>query len=260
MIRIIGSQGIIGRNLSRALFVRKDLVIQATESWDFDLPSEMKDDLIFYFRAVSSPFSVAKNPVEAFNINVVKTRVAIEAMLEKGARVIFASSDVVYGDTGIFFASENARIRPFGEYAIQKALIEECFGDNSNFLTVRLSTVVGEGSKLREGLLSQEYYEVFDPLIRNPIHIHDVIYVLKKLIDSDFLMNFPNGILNLGGSEAMSSYDLALLEAEVLGVNLPKKSHRSALDILARPGTVRMNSDLAQRFANLSFNLRRHYS
>ena len=82
MIRIIGSQGIIGRDLSRALFARKDLVIQAPGSWDFDLPSEMKDDLIFYFRAISSPLSVATNPVEAFNINVVETRVAIEAMLE----------------------------------------------------------------------------------------------------------------------------------------------------------------------------------
>jgi nucleoside-diphosphate-sugar epimerase len=220
----------------------------------------MNNDLIFFFRANSSPFSVAKNPSDSFNINVVQTRLAIERILERGARVIFASSDVVYGDTGTFFATEEFRTRPHGEYAIQKQIIEDLFAENPNFLSVRFSTVVGEGSKLRKALLQEECYEVFDPVIRNPIHIDDAVSVLEKLVDSNFANTFPHGILNLGGSEPMSIFELASLEAKTLGVKLPKRSPRSALDILVRPGTVRMNSNLAEGFAKFSFDLRRHYS
>jgi nucleoside-diphosphate-sugar epimerase len=260
MIRIVGSQGIIGKHLSYELSTRGNLIVHQSKSWDFDFPPDLTGDVIFFLRAVSSPFYVAANPGEAFETNVIKTRLAIEDMLEKGARVIFASSDVVYGDTGINIVSENTQTRPFGEYAFQKSLIEEYFRGKVNFVSVRLSTVVGEGSKLRERLLNQGIFEVFHPLIRNPIHIKDVLVVLERLIHSDFGRNFPNGVLNLGGIEAMTSYDLTLLEAEALGLNSPRRILRSKLDKLARPGVVRMDSKMAEEFANLRFDLRRHYS
>ena len=259
MIRIIGSQGIIGKHLSKTLFSREDLFIHPSNTWKFELPSDMQGDTVFYFRAISSPFLVEKNLKEAFRINVTKTNLIIEQLLTRGARIIFASSDVVYGDTGRLLATESSQIKPFGKYAIQKSIVEEKFRVNPNFLALRLSSVVGEGSKLRESLQNEIQYKVYDPIIRNPIHIKDLLILLEKLINVNFSSHFPAGVLNVGGSQPISNFELACLEATHLGVKMPVKVNRSTLDITVRPGTVRMNSDLAQRFANLTFDLRKHY-
>jgi dTDP-4-dehydrorhamnose reductase len=180
-------------------------------------------------------------------------------MLGAGALVVFSISDVVYGDTQDTLVDEFTPTNPYGEYAIQKSIVENEFKRDQNFLALRISSVIGEGSNLRKLLLSQEINEIFDPVIRTPIHIKDLGDICNGLIKSNFRQDFPNGILNIGGSRSMSNFEVALLEAKALGIKCPVAASRSTIDKECRPGTVRMLTTKAQEFANLSLDLNQHY-
>jgi dTDP-4-dehydrorhamnose reductase len=257
MIHIVGGSGVIGLHLKQRLQGREKLFVQEKGNWDFS--SILKDDFVFYLRSVSSPFKVMSDPEGSREINVIKTKKAISDMLSVGARIVFASSDVVYGDTKNSIVDEETPINPHGEYAIQKASVEEDFRNERNFLSLRISSVVGEGSNLRELLRNQEVVEIFDPVIRTPIHVNDLGALCCKLLNKDFRENFPNGVLNAGGRTCLSNFEVAVLEAKYLGVNRPVVSQRTAEDEACRPATVCMATKKAQEFANLSFDLAEHY-
>lgn len=258
MIHIIGAQGLIGLHLKKKFEAEQHLTVHKSGNWNFS--SVVENDTVFYLRAVSSPFDVMVNPISSKVINVLKTKEAISSMLYNGARVIFASSDVVYGDTQNSIADEETAVSPYGEYAIQKASVEEEFRHEVKFLSLRISSVVGEGSKLRNLLLAQDTVGIFDPVIRTPIHISDLEALCNKLLTSDFRNDFPNGILNVGGAASMSNFEVAILEAKALGVEQPVITPRTLLDKACRPGTVRISTKKAQDFANLSLDLSRYYA
>lgn len=257
MIYIVGGNGMIGSHLKRTFQNWVPFVLQESSNWNFS--SVTKDDFVIFLRAVSSPFKVFSDPIFSKEINVTKTIEAISTMLTNGARIVFASSDVVYGETKNLIVDETMHINPFGEYAIQKASVEAVFKDHANFLSVRISSVVGEGSNLRKLLLSQQNVEIYDPIMRTPIHINDLVVIFLELLKSDFRNDFPNGILNVGGRNPMSNFEVAKLEAGTLGVNTPVVAQRSALDEACRPGTVRMSTTRAQEFVNLTLDLTEYY-
>jgi len=257
MIHIVGSRGIIGLHLAKRFEYLVEVKTHMSGDWNFS--SVVENDLVFYLRSVSSPFKVMIDPVYSREINVDKTKVAISRMIGAGARIVFASSDVVYGDTQDSFVDEFTPVNPYGEYANQKISVEDEFKNEKNFLSLRISSVIGEGSNLRKLLLSQDAIEIFDPVIRTPIHIVDLGNVCNGLIKSNFRQDFPNGILNVGGSKSMSIFEISLLEAKALAVKSPVATHRSTLDKECRPGTVRMLTTKAQKFANLSLDLNQHY-
>lgn len=256
-IHIVGAGGIIGRNLREVILSRKKLLVHEAGKWNFE--SVSKGDFVFYLRAMSSPFAVMNDPDSSRSLNVTRTRKAISEMLMKGAKVVFASSDVVYGETLESYASEKTPTNPYGEYANQKASIETFFKDETNFLSLRISSVMGQGSKLQKLLANGGVVEIFDPVIRTPIHIKDLRTICFELIHSNFRDEFPYGVLNAGGNASMSHLEMAILEAKFLGVNPPVAIPRTTLDKACRPGIVRMSTRKAQEFARLSLDISRHY-
>jgi nucleoside-diphosphate-sugar epimerase len=257
MIHIVGSSGIIGDHLKRIFNRAEAFELQESGKWSFE--SVSKGDLVYYLRSISSPFITMEDPKASYELNVIKTKKAISEILKNGARVVFASSDVVYGETSELYATEETPINPHGEYANQKALIEMLFRDEPNFMSLRISSVVGEGSKLQKLLTRGERIEIFDPIIRTPIYINDLGTVFSRLIRSDFRLDFPNGVLNVGGHAPMSNLEIATLEARHLGCIPPVPAPRSEFDKSCRPGTVRMNTTKAQEFAKIPLNILRYY-
>ena len=209
-------------------------------------------DSVVYLRAMSSPTQVQLFPSESDLINIVNTSDFIEDCIKREKNVIFASSDVVYGDTGFSIASENTELKPFGRYAFQKAFIDSKFHGYQNFLTLRFSLIVGEGSRLRNMLISENSPSIPDPVIRNPIGVRYVVDLIQKLVlANDWTLNLK--VLNVGGSEAMSILELASLEADLLGLKRPNAMARTQIDIESRPQTVRICSNIAQDFAESTF-------
>ena len=258
MNHIVGASGIIAGHLKMMFNAKNSLAVQESGNWNFDYIA--KGDLVFFLRSISSPFAVMKEPNVCHEFNVIKTEKAISEILVNGAHVIFASSDVVYGETAESYADEYTPINPHGAYANQKAAIEMRFKDDANFLSLRLSSVVGYGSNLRKLLVREDEVEIFDPVIRTPVHIDDLRVICSKLTRSNFREDFPNGVLNVGGHVPMSNLEVATLESKFLGFRPPVAAQRTELDRACRPGVVRMTTTKAQEFAKLSLNLLRHYN
>ena len=257
MIHIVGAKGIIGAHLLKQLQTEDPISVFDSGNWNFATIAQ--GDIVFYLRAISSPYQAAIDPKTSYDINVIRAQMALQDLINRGARIVFASSDVVYGETGGNFAKEETPRNPYGEYAKQKARIEAAFEHQPNFLSLRISSVLGEGSNLQKLLLSQQSVEIFDPVIRTPIHINDLVAICTKLLKIDFRSEFPNGVLNVGGGTSMSNFEIAILEAKFLGVKRPVVTSRSELDKTCRPGTVRMDTTKAAEFVKLSLDVIEHY-
>ena len=242
---VVGANGFIG---SHVRMIENGLEVSFAERSDWEVPRNLPlGSTILYLRAVSSPYSVALDPIESELINVSRTSKYIRDCLELGYRVLFSSSDTVYGNHLETAARESDTVCPFGLYAEQKNKVESLFLANPNFLSVRFSIIVGENSKLRKLLLSGKVIEISHPVFRNPVGINDV----KSLIETITLMRnwesaLGTNLINCGGDRFISMWELANIEADRLGAKVPLKSFRNPIDLVSRPEAVNLDSSLAE--------------
>lgn len=252
---IVGANGFVGRNLSR--FASKFMPVHLMESSQFKISGQLTKSSVFvYLRAISSPTFVQANPARSNLINLVNTFENINEALSAGHRVIFASSDIVYGHSSIKVFSERDPVNPWGVYAKQKNEIEEKFMTNENFIALRLSLITGNGSKLEQILKFESPPKITQGVVRNPIHIDFVLESICRIAKVDsFRSVFPRGCLNIGGKESVEIFDLALTIAKIKRYNTPIKVQRNVQDLGARPAITRITSEAAEDFVGLEFRL-----
>ena len=89
-------------------------------------------DVIIFAAAISEPSVVSAQFQKALAVNVESTGEFIETALGKGCKVLFLSSDAVYGDVESGF-DESHPTNPKGAYAEMKAVVEKRFEGNPNF-------------------------------------------------------------------------------------------------------------------------------
>lgn len=252
-IYVYGSNGFIGSNLIASSDHKNQFIAIKRDDWQ--IPKDTgKETTIVFLRACSSPTFVQANPQYSNYVNIEKTKTFLENALEHGMRIIFSSSDVVYGDTGKLTVDESATPQPFGLYAQQKFSIESHFASNPNFLSLRLSLVTGSGSKLQRILKNELNAAIPDPVIRNPINI-DYLVLLIKVLSKLQDWNSISRILNVGGSDSMSYLELAKMESLALSLNPPTPISRTPEDLVARPATVQIDSSLAEDICGAKFSV-----
>ena len=125
-------------------------------------------DVIIFAAAISEPSVVSAQFDKALAVNVESTGEFIETALGKGCKVLFLSSDAVYGDVESGF-DESHPTNPKGAYAEMKAIVEKRFEGNPNFKVLRLSYNFHKDDRfttyLRQCAESGVEAEVFDPLL-----------------------------------------------------------------------------------------------
>ena len=244
-IFIIGAAGILGSKLKQSAKLTNLREFPPQPNWS--IPTTVQPGSTFIFlRSLSSPYKVALDPRKSNEINVVKTKKLISDLLNLGHRIIFASSDVVYGNTPNFAASEKTPTAPYGLYATQKDYIEKEFLSDNNFASLRISLMTGVGSKLRKALSENRPLQIPHPVFRSPIHVSFVVKAIETLAESkQNRFGLTGGVLNLGGSEFMSIYELAAAEAVNCGAKKPVRVERSMIDQNSRPREVKLDSTLA---------------
>lgn len=167
-------------------------------------------DTVIISAAISSPDRCISEYELAKSINVTGTRKLIDYCLNVGARVIFLSSDSVYGDISSDKPiSEAEPLKPLGNYAEMKAEIEDDFSNNKMFIALRLSYVISFNDKYTQYLISciknQNTAEIYHPLYRNSFWIGDLVDLISLL-----LANWPSlNSLNVGGPNMVSRIDMA---------------------------------------------------
>jgi dTDP-4-dehydrorhamnose reductase len=245
ILYVVGANGFIGSHV-KAIEHNLNLFFAGPGEWEAprNLPI---GSTILYLRAISSPYSVALDPIESELINVSRASRYIRDCLKLGYRVIFSSSDTVYGNRLDLAAKESDNVYPFGLYAQQKNKVESLFLTNPKFLSIRFSIVVGDNSKLRKLLLPGEVIEISHPIFRNPVGVNHVKTLIEKItLMENWESELETNLINCGGDLLISMWELANIEALRLGVKVPLKSIRNPIDLISRPEVVNLDSSLAE--------------
>lgn len=167
-------------------------------------------DVVFLTAAISSPDTCALEHARAWAVNVTGTSEFIDYALSCGSRVVFFSSDTVYGENKDTF-DESAKRQPAGEYAEMKTEVENKFLGHPCFKSIRLSYVFSKEDKFTKYLLKcaerGEDAELFHPFYRAIVHRDDV--VVGALALAQRWDDFPQHVINFGGPEVLSRIDFA---------------------------------------------------
>ena len=162
-------------------------------------------DVIIFAAAISEPSVVSAQFDKALAVNVESTGEFIETALGKGCKVLFLSSDAVYGDVESGF-DESHPVNPKGAYAEMKAIVEKRFEKNPNFKALRLSYNFHKDDRftkyLRQCAESGVEAEIFDPLTRAVVHRDDTVDAILSIASN--WDNADGQYINCGGPEVMS--------------------------------------------------------
>lgn len=223
-VLLLGGTGILGRALVDALGPQRCVVTghrrlgPGIVGFDalLDDPGRLMDDLgplkaVFLMFGMTSPDACARQPEVASRLNVQAMGQAIQAAVARNLRPIFLSSEVVYdGEWGGY--REDARPAPLMLYGRQKleteALLE---ATGAPILIVRCARVVGaqpgDGTlvtDLLERLRRGETVGVATDQRFSPILDVDAATALRLMLERE-----ATGIVNLGGREAVTRFEIA---------------------------------------------------
>ena len=255
-IFIVGASGYIGKHLyARA---KKDSEAYGTSSGgaegllrlyleapdEFDYGILQPSDVVFLTAAISAPDICARENARAWAINVTGASKFVTKVLARGARVVFFSSDTVYGEKDDMF-DESAACNPAGEYAEMKHEVEKRFSGNVLFKTLRLSYVFSCEDKFTKNLAGcaerGEEVEIFHPFYRAVIHRDDVVEGAIALVQR--WDDFPQSIINFGGPEVVARIEFAQTLKEVAFPTLRFRGTEPETDFFKnRPRVIRMLS------------------
>lgn len=222
-IAIVGSEGYIAKFLISRLekdneIVRidkiKDSGIQyldllQPEEFDYNVLEHI--DVVVFTAAISGPDMCAKEYDLCYKINVEGTSFFINKAIEKHCKVLFFSSDAVFGDDNNTIYNEDSLPNPKTPYGIMKREVEKRFCEKENFKAIRLSYVVSKKDKFvsycLNSMKNNEEAEIFHPFYRNCITITDVITVVEYLCNQ--WNEYKHTFLNVAGIELVSRIRIA---------------------------------------------------
>ena len=162
-------------------------------------------DVIIFAAAISEPSVVSAQFAKALAVNVESTGEFVETAIGKGVKVLFLSSDAVYGDVESGF-DETHPTNPKGAYAEMKSIVEKRFEGNPNFKVLRLSYNFHKDDRfttyLRQCAENGVEAEIFDPLTRAVVHRDDTVDAILN-IAADWNIT-DKQYINCGGPDVIS--------------------------------------------------------
>lgn len=255
---VIGGSGYIGKPLLKALGKQLEaygtsstgvdnlILLSLSEPDKFNFNPISKGDVVFVTAAISAPDICSRKYDYAWSINVDGTSHFISRVLKKGGRVVFFSSDTVYGEAEDTF-DESACCIPVGDYARMKHEVELKFADDPLFKTVRLSYVFSKHDKFTDYLFgctkNKKIAEIFHPFYRAVVHRDDVIEgVIGLALHWD---RYPQAVINMGGPEIISriQFSQELQAGAFPGLRIQQVEPETGF-FSSRPKVIAMNSPL----------------
>ena len=218
-IAFVGSSGYIaGYLLKRFENVLKidqtpeaDAHLNLAEAKKFDYSALNGIDYVIFTAAISSPDMCADEFEKCWKINVAGTEYFINEAINQGCRVLFFSSDAVFGDIPGEIYTELSETQAQTSYGRMKKAVEDRFKDEPNFKAIRLSYVVSNNDRFvsycRKCIDTGETADIFHPFYRNCITVSDVVNTAEWLISH--WDSFEPHVLNVAGSELVSRVRIA---------------------------------------------------
>lgn len=213
---------------------------------DFDYKIIQPSDAVLLTAAISAPDICAREHERAWAVNVTGTSEFIAKVMERGGRVVFFSSDTVYGERSDKF-DERAPCNPAGEYAQMKHEVESRFLRNPSFKTIRLSYVFSCEDKFTRYLSGcaerNEEADIFHPFYRAVIHRQDVVEGALSLLRR--WDEFSQRVINFGGPDVLARTEFGAVLRDTAFPNLRFRITEPDADFFTnRPRVIRMASPI----------------
>lgn len=232
-IIVVGATGYIGKPLLAGVSLKLKgygtssthqdglLHLQLDAPNNFDYEIIRPSDVVLLTAAISAPDICARDHDCAWAVNVTGTSEFITQVIARGGRVVFFSSDTVYGERNDEF-DEQALCNPAGEYAEMKHAVEKQFLGNPLFKAIRLSYVFSREDKFTKYLSGcaerSEEADIFHPFYRAVIHRDDVVQGAIALAQR--WDDFPQNIINFGGPDVLARTEFAKILQDTVLPNL----------------------------------------
>lgn len=235
-VALVGSSGYIAGFLLRRFFeeshINKVLKIGQSESADahlnllepekFDYDALNEIDYVVFTAAISGPDKCASDFDWCWSINVTGTSYFIEQAIKRNCKVLFFSSDAVFGDIPGCIYDESSETKAETPYGRMKKAVEDKFKNNSNFKAIRLSYVASAKDRFISYCLNcienGETADIFHPFYRNVITVSDVADVVVWF--SKHWDKYEPFVLDVAGKELVSRVRMADEINRILGNKL----------------------------------------
>lgn len=186
------------------------------------LMEEVKPELIIHCAALTDLDYCEQHPGEALLVNAGTTMTMMGWANHLGGRLIYISTDAVFGVARKRPFTEKSEIQPISEYAYTKFMGEldaSCIGEKA--LIVR-TCIFGCNPTPRQSLAEWMVAELsagnpitgFTDVRFNPILTTDFAEALLVAIEHEL-----SGLYHISGKNALSKYDFAVLLANTFGYN-----------------------------------------
>lgn len=204
---------------------------------DWNPVRDFHPEVILHCAALSNPERCESQPEAAQQINFSAAARLCDLAVQIGARFIFTSTDLVYGaprNTGIparhhhptqisrSCYSETDPPHPLNAYARTKLAAEHyILAHHPNAVVARCALVYGRSlhgqptftEAMIEHLRRGEPVTLFCDEYRTPIPVDTLAAALWELAENEF-----TGLINLGGAEKVSRYEMGRIICEILSL------------------------------------------
>lgn len=188
-----------------------DAYLNLLEADKFDYGQLTGIDYVVFTAAISAPDQCAEAFDLCWRINVEGTKFFINEAIARGCRVLFFSSDAVFGDIPGKIYDEDSETEAETAYGRMKKAVEDEFRANSSFKAIRLSYVASPKDRFISYCLSciekGEVADIFHPFYRNVIVVSDVVDVVVWFLHH--WNEYPSSVLNVAGKELVSRVRMA---------------------------------------------------
>lgn len=219
---------------------------------------DFKIDIFVHCAALVNVDACEKDPEKAFEVNTILTEKLSELCQEMGIKMIFISSDAVFGGDKQGLYSEEEVAIPINIYGKSKLLAEKFVLNQPRNLVIRTNIY---GFNYREKLSFGEWIinslekdlelNMADDIFFSPILVNDLINILDLCIKKDLC-----GLFHICGTGSISKYEISLIFREKFGYS-SKINKVNMKDIpFVAPRTKNMGLDNSKIKEILSITIR----
>lgn len=235
-ILIVGGNGYIGSRLRNIRISYGETVFSMGQNIDGNYPeiieielTKYKEinygildnvDFLIYTAAISSP-DICEKQTELSNlINIEATEYFIRQSIDRGCRVIFFSSDAVFGNDQSAVFTEKSSHNPISQYGRMKAEIEKKFFEEPFFKALRLSYVFSPNDKFTKYYLdclkNGNEAVIYHPFYRSVVCLHELFDIINAVIEK--WDDIKTNVINACGNDLISRIQMADTVNRIFGI------------------------------------------
>ena len=185
------------------------LNLKEPDKFDYNLLDGI--DYVIFTAAISGPDKCAEDFDSCWEINVTGTSYFIREAIKRKCRVLFFSSDAVFGDIPGAIYTEQSETQAYTPYGRMKKAVEDEFKTEPLFKAIRLSYVASAKDRFVTYCLkcieNGEVADIFHPFYRNVIVVSDVVNIVTYF--AKHWDEYEPKFLNVAGKELVSRVRIA---------------------------------------------------